>query len=333
MRAKIAFAAVILMAGTLFSAAAAPTPDQWTRNTTRGLTVWVDVEFRGADHTFINDMPDISSTGMGRMISSLRPGPGETWQVCTEPNYAGRCRIVSGSVSNMQEIGWNDVVMSVRRLSGGGWGTSPSTSTSPTRPGPAMPPATGLELYTGANFSGRRVVLRQATLDFRNLNFNDAPLSARVPANTVWEVCIHVDFEQCRQISGDLPDLSEIGISRMISSARPVNSNEVVRNRGWYQGRGQQRQEQRQGGAPTTTTPRLVVFEGPNFTGRRVTIEDARTSLLGTAASLQVVGGRWQVCDRPDFGGNCVMVNGDVPNISELNLRGRVASLRPSVPR
>jgi len=327
MRAKIVFAAVILMAGTLFSAAAAPMPDQWTRNTTRGLTVWADVEFRGADHTFINDMPDISSTGMARMISSLRPGQGETWQVCTEPNYRGRCRIVSGSVSNMQEIGWNDVVMSVRRLSGTGWGTSPSTSTTP--PGRALPPATGLELYTGANFTGRRVVLRQSTTDFRSFNFNDAPLSARVAPNTVWEVCVHIDYEQCRQISGDLPDLNEVGISRMISSARPVTGNEIARNRGWYQGRGQQKQEQRQG-APTTT-PRLVVYEGPNFTGRRVTIEDARTSLLGTAASIQVVGGRWQLCDRADFLGNCVMVNGDVPNISELSLRGRVASLRPVV--
>ena len=325
MRAKIAFAAVILMAGTLFGAAAAP-PDQWTRNTTRGLTVWADVEFRGADHTFINDMPDISSTGMARMISSVRPGPGETWQVCTEPNYAGRCRIVSGSVSNMQEIGWNDVVMSVRRLSGTGWGTAPPATT---RPGANLPPATGLELYTGTNFSGRRVVLRQATTDFRSFNFNDAPLSARVPPNTVWEVCIHIDYDQCRQISGDLPDLNEIGVSRMISSARPVNGDEIVRNRGWYQGRGQQRQA---GAAATTTAPRLLVFEGPNFTGRRVTIEDARTSLLGTAASIQVVGGRWQVCDRPDYGGNCMIVNADVANISDLYaLRGRVASLRPAV--
>jgi hypothetical protein len=327
MRAKIAFAAVILMAGTLFSAAAAPMPDQWTRNTTRGLTVWADVEFRGADHTFINDMPDISSTGMARIISSLRPGQGETWQVCTEPNYRGRCRIVSGSVSNMQEIGWNDVVMSVRRLTGTGSGTS--TTRPGTNPADNLPPATGLELYAGTNFSGRRMVLRQSTTDFRSFNFNDAPLSARVPANTVWEVCVHIDYEQCRQISGDLPDLNEVGISRMISSARPVTGNEIARNRGWYQGRGQQKQEQRQG-APTTT-PRLVVFEGPNFTGRRVTIEDARTSLLGTAASIQVVGGRWQLCDRADFLGNCVMVNGDVPNISELSLRGRVASLRPMV--
>ena len=114
----------------------------------------------------------------------------------------------------MQEIGWNDVVMSVRRLSGTGWGTSTSTT-----PGRALPPATGLELYTGTNFSGRRVVLRQATLDFRNLNFNDAPLSARVQPSTVWEVCVHIDYEQCRQDAGDLPDLSEVGVSRMISSA------------------------------------------------------------------------------------------------------------------
>ena len=89
MRAKMAFAAVILMAGTLFADAAAPPPDQWTRSTTRGLTAWVDVEFRGADHTFVNDMPDISSTGMARMISSLRPDPARRGRSAPRPTTTG----------------------------------------------------------------------------------------------------------------------------------------------------------------------------------------------------------------------------------------------------
>jgi hypothetical protein len=92
------------------------------------------------------------------------------------------------------------------------------------------------------------------------------------------------------------------------------------RNRGFYQGRGQQKQLE---------TPRLIVFEGANFTGRRVTVNEERTSLLGNAASVQVVGGRWQLCDRANFGGNCVVITDDVANVGDLNLRGRVASLRP----
>lgn len=318
MRAKITFAAVILMAGTLFSAAAAPRPDQFGRpNTTRGLTVWADVEFRGADHTFIADMPDISSTGMARMISSVRPGPGESWQVCTSPNYQGRCRVFSGAVSNLQEIGWNDVIMSVRRLDASSY-NNPNYPNS--RAGANLGTATGLELYTGVNFSGRRIVLRESTSDFRQLDFNDRAMSARVQPNTAWEVCQDIEFVTCRVLTDDVADLNAIGISRWISSARPT-SNAQARNRGFYQGRGQQRQLE---------NARVVVFEGANFTGRRVTLNEERNSLLGAAGSIQVVGGRWQVCDRPDYGGNCVVVTNDVPDISDLYpLRGRVASLRP----
>jgi hypothetical protein len=314
MRAKITFAAAILMAGTLFSAAAAPMTDQWTRpQATRGLTVWADVEFRGADHTFIDDAPDITSTGLARMISSLRPGPGETWQVCTSPNYGGRCRIFSSAVVNMHDIGWNDVVMSVRRLSGSGYGSQAPQ-------GRALPTPTGLELYSGTNYTGSRLVLRQATNDLRTLNFNDVPMSVRVPPNQSWEICVHIDYDQCRVITDDIPDLNRVGMAKMITAARPANEAGAARNRGFYQGRGQQKQLE---------NARLIVFEGANFTGRRVTITEERTSLLGTAGSIQVVGGRWQLCDRADFGGNCVMVNNDVANIGDLNLRGRVASLRP----
>jgi hypothetical protein len=312
MRAKTLFAAAILMAGTFFSAAAAPMTDQWGRpQATRGLTVWADVEFRGADHTFINDMPDISSTGLARMISSLRPGPGETWQVCTAPNYGGRCRIFSSAVINMHDIGWNDVVMSVRRLSGSGYGTQPQET------GRALPPPTGLEFYAGTNYTGSRVVLREATNDLRMHDFNDRPMSVRVPPNEAWEVCVHIDYDQCRVITNDIPDLTDIGLAKTITAARPVTQG---RNRGFYQGRGQQKQLE---------TPRLIVFEGANFTGRRVTVNEERTSLLGNAASVQVVGGRWQLCDRANFGGNCVVITDDVANVGDLNLRGRVASLRP----
>jgi hypothetical protein len=271
----------------------------------------VDVEFVGADHTFIGDAPDISSTGLARMISSLRPGPGETWQVCTEPNYNGRCRIVSGSVSNLQDVGWNDVIMSVRRLAGGGYGRGNA--------GANLPAATGLELYTGLNFTGRRLVLGQTTPDFRAQNFNDRAMSVRVPRGTSWEICVHIDFEECRVIAADVPDLNAIGIRQMISSARPTAA---ARSR--WGGLGQAQ-------PPATVAARIVLYEGADFTGRRVTIDNERNTLafFGTSGSIQVVRGRWQLCDRADYAGTCVTVTNDVSNLNDLNLRGRVASLRP----
>jgi hypothetical protein len=282
---------------------------------TRGLSVWADVEYRGASHTFISDVRDISSTGLARAISSLQPGNGESWQVCTEPNYAGRCRVFSDPVANLQEINWSDVIQSVRQMrpdgtfgQSGGYGSGSGSGNGTTA---------GLEIYSGRNFTGRRYVLQEATSDFRQFEFNDRAMSVRVPRGTTWEVCVNIEYDECRVISADVADLNEVGLLRMISSARP----RAAAGSWWGGGRGRARGQ---------ATPAIVVFEGVNYSGRSATYESEQQSISGTLLrSLQLRGGRWQICDRPQFGGNCVMVSSDVPDVSNLGLRGRVASMRP----
>ena len=114
MRATLTPALVVMLVGF----AVAPTLDAQFGRGPAGLTVWQDADYRGPNHTFLSDTPDVSSTGLGRQISSLRPGPGESWQACSEPNYGGRCRVFSVGVSNLQDIAWNDLIMSVRRVPG-----------------------------------------------------------------------------------------------------------------------------------------------------------------------------------------------------------------------
>ena len=316
MRVRINVVVLSTAIAMILMVLAVPLAAQFGRPTQRaGLTVWADVEYRGANHSFVNDSPDISSTGMARSISSLQAASGESWQVCSDVYYRGRCRVFSGAVPNLQEIDWNDMIMSVRRAENinsqsGGYGQYGNP--------------VGLEVYSGRNFTGRRYVLQQATADFRQFEFNDRPMSLRVPAGQSWEVCVHVDFDQCRTVTGEIPDLNDIGLMRMISSARPRGSGSAWgspgnngRGRGWA--RGQQ-------------SPVIVLFERPNYSGRSVTYETEQDSLAlfsTLTGSLQVRGGRWQLCDRPQFGGNCVMVSGDVPDLANLGLRSRVASLRP----
>jgi hypothetical protein len=44
-----------------------------------------------------------------RSLSAERP-----WQVCAEPNYAGRCQVVSGEVADLREFGLNRAISSAR---------------------------------------------------------------------------------------------------------------------------------------------------------------------------------------------------------------------------
>jgi hypothetical protein len=306
MRARLTLAS-LLVAGTFSSIPVAA--QIWKQEP--GLTVWVDADYSGAKRTFTADTPDLSGTGFDRVISSLGVGRGESWQVCSEPNYGGRCRTVTGGLSNLRDFeGWNDSIRSVRRLP-----APPSRTPAPAEPGVAAPPpaappilgpARGLELFAGTNFSGRRQVLQESTSNFRVIDFSDRAMSLRVPRNETWEICINIDFDECRLVSEDIPDLAALGFSRLISSARPHAT--------------------RGGGG----RPQLVFYDAVNFRGRTLMIDDDRPSLAASNSqgSIRVAAGEWQVCDRPRFYGNCVIVTDDVRDVSRLGLRGPVASVR-----
>jgi len=279
-----------------------------------GLSVWVDAEYKGKSHTFLEDMPDIGPTGLGRMISSLRVGPKETWQLCTEPNYGGRCRVFTSSVTNLQSVGLNDAIMSIRRTPATAAPPPPATGAAVPAPGATLPPATGLELYANLNYSGRRLLVRNATPDFREIQFSDRALSLRVPPNTTWEICVNIDYDECRLVSENIPDLTAVGFNRIMSSARP-----------YVAGRGRGR------GSSSSSRLQIVLYDGVNFTGRSTTLTDDQPSLSffsSYSGSIRVLGGEWQLCDRASFFGNCVAIADHVNDLSRVNLRGPVMSIR-----
>lgn len=81
-----------------------------------GLQVYADINFKGRSATFIDNTPDVGSSGMGHLISSLRVPSGETWQVCTETNFRGRCQVVSSDAPDLRRGDWNDLIASARRI-------------------------------------------------------------------------------------------------------------------------------------------------------------------------------------------------------------------------
>jgi len=82
----------------------------------RGLEVYADINYKGRSATLDTSTPDVGARGMGALISSIRVPPGETWQVCSETNFRGRCRTLTGDASDLRRGDWNDVIASVRRI-------------------------------------------------------------------------------------------------------------------------------------------------------------------------------------------------------------------------
>jgi hypothetical protein len=78
----------------------------------------------------------------------------------------------------------------------------------------------------------------------------------------------------------------------------------------------------------------IRVYKQPNFSGEGLGIRGDAANLADAnfqdqISSLEVRGGRWQLCTQPNFKGDCVVVGpGDYPTLEQV-LNHRVESIRP----
>lgn len=166
------------------------------------VTVFVDANYRGASVTLRGATPDLRRYGLNNAISSLRMAPGQSWEVCERANFGGRCQVVSGDVRDFgTTTSWNDRISSLRPVQ---------------------------RAVSGGNIGGRQLVL-YAQFNFAGPSYPvTGPMaqtgtivtrSARVQG--AWQVCEGRQFTgNCRIITGNVPDVRTLGLSR-IQSARP----------------------------------------------------------------------------------------------------------------
>ena len=192
---------------SLVGVASATLAGQRPPNTSAGITVFEDVNFAGNRATFVRDTPDLRPSRFDKRISSIVVGPGELWEVCDGRDYSGRCEAFSGEVPDLVRRNWNDKIQSLRLVRSGGTGNRVAR----------------IELFAGTRYSGQRLILNGPTPDFSkgDVKFNDRAMSVRVPAGQSWEICVGANYDDCRVIDHDVPDLATLGISRVVSSARP----------------------------------------------------------------------------------------------------------------
>lgn len=192
----------------LVAVASSTVAGQRPPNTSAGITVFEDVDYGGTRATFVRDTPDLRPSRFDKRISSFVIARGEVWEVCDQRDYSGRCEAFSGEMPDLVRRNWNDKIQSLRLVRGGGSGFRPNAR---------------LELFAGTRYSGQRVILDGPIADFSkgDTKFNDRAMSVRVGAGQSWEICVNANYDDCRVIDHDVPDLSSLGISRVVSSARP----------------------------------------------------------------------------------------------------------------
>lgn len=177
-----------------------------------GVTVHTNPDFSGESTSFRDDTPTLVPYGLNDKISSIEIANGETWEMCQDVNYGNRCQVLSGSVSDLRIMGWNDRISSLRRVNAGFRGR-PS--------GGALPPnrSQSLVVYDRPGFRGNSTLVTAES----NVGLGNRLGSAKVRGGT-WELCDRTG--RCATVSRDVSDLSQLGLSGRLTSARPVNDSQ-----------------------------------------------------------------------------------------------------------
>lgn len=275
-----------------------------------GLTVYTDVDFRGAVATFRQDEPDLGRVGLNDTISSLRVEPGERWEVCEDAFYRGRCLVVAGEERDLRRAAWNDTISSARRV--GGEYLPPGGAAAP----PYVPP---YDRAAGARRGWYIVLFDQPNYRGRASNFSGPVPNVARRAHSVtigrgvWELCERPNYRgRCVILSNSVPDLRVHELRGRVASLRPVPRTRPVPGPG----------------GDTS----LILFDRPDYRGTATTFRGAVGYLAEEdrrAQSAAIEGGEWELCEGSNFTGRCVTLERSAPELDSYGLTDRIGSVRP----
>lgn len=86
--------------------------------------------------------------------------------------------------------------------------------------------------------------------------------------------------------------------------------------------------------ASSASAARLRLYPQQNYEGAsRIYLDDANDTAdagkIPAFASAKVISGRWLLCSRPHFAGNCLWLWRDTPSFEALGFKDEIGSLRP----
>lgn len=195
-----------------------------------------------------------------------------------------------------------------------------------------------LTLFSGPNFQGREITVRDATRDLSTMSFNDRGASMVIRSGR-WEVCVHADFRDCQIVeAGEYPTLDRL--TNQISSVREIGGGNA--GGGWNgnddrrgDNRGDYRNDNRDGnrGRGRNQEPSVTLFDSPDLRGRSIPLRSdmpdfAQGGFNDVAQSIVVQSGTWEFCQHRDFGGQCRVYGPGEYRSLDRNFQRQISSAR-----
>jgi uncharacterized protein YcfJ len=183
--------------------------------------------------------------------------------------------------------------------------------------------AAQVTFYEHEAYQGRTFTTQQRVADFGQYGFNDRASSVTVAGNR-WEVCTDSNYGgNCTVLRpGNYPSFTALGLNDRVSSARAIPANARV-------------SDNRYAPMPVAEqTAQVTFFENESFRGRSFTSAKPvpnfeRFGFNDRASSVEVAGGRWEVCQDRSFRGNCMVLRpGRYPSLASMGMNDRVSSVR-----
>ena len=271
--------------------------------------------FNGRAVTLRAITPSISNVGFNDRASSLVVRSGR-WEICSDDEFKGSCAIFEPGQYATLDARFDKRISSLRELAVVG---GPAQS--------AVAAGVGsVQLFGQPNFNGRTAQIDRDASDFNSFNFNDRASSLIVQGNA-WELCTDADYRgTCRTFApGRYPTLG-YGMSKAISSARPVvvqQAPPVVHGGGWNR-------QRREGGAAYSP---IVLFSNDGINGPSMAVSGDITDLANTnfndmAQSVVIENGYWEFCSDSYYRGTCrVLGPGQYPRLEPALYRS-ISSIR-----
>jgi hypothetical protein len=190
-----------------------------------------------------------------------RQAGGAGLTVFVDPEFRGASASFRDDVSNMQSVGLNDRISSLRVAPGEVWEVCENANYSgrcqvfsgsesdlrrnewndvissarrvrggrgDSRGGGRGPnplpgqPGRSLELFSRRGFSGERRTFNDEVSNLQSVGFNDEAMSLRIGRAGSWEVCADANYQNCVVVNASVSDLARLGMNRRISSIRPL---------------------------------------------------------------------------------------------------------------
>lgn len=178
--------------------------------------------------------------------------------------------------------------------------------------GAGMAAAASITVCEDKNLRGRCLTLQHGVNDLRDWGISNSISSFRIDAG-VWRICTGLNFSgECQRFASSVGNLNGTVFQDSISSLRPVRRG--------------------QGGGQGTEAAAIAIYSQPGYRGRSWVFSDdiPDLRLLGLnnqVSSIRVLGGRWQICARINYGG-CVNITGNIPDLRGSGFNNVISSIR-----